>query len=70
MYICVSNTSNRTEIEIGKTYETFQHEHPKCIWVKIKDETTSVGYRTIQCYLADFKSKVDWRNELIDKILS
>lgn len=72
MWICVSNTSNRKEIEIGKTYEIFKHEHPKTVWVKIPCpiEESSVGYKTIQCYLADFKRRDDWRNDQIDKILS
>ena len=72
MWICVSNTSNRKEIEIGKTYEIFKHEHPKTVWVKIPCslEESSVGYITIQCYLADFKRRDDWRNDQIDKILS
>ncbi len=70
MWICISNTSNRKEIEIGKTYEIFKHEHPKTVWVKIPDSSNSVGYKTIQCYLADFKNQSDWRNDQIDKILS
>lgn len=72
MWLCVSNTSNRKEIEIGKTYEIFKHEHPKIVWVKIPVPTSesSVGYITIQCYLADFKKRDDWRNDQIDKILS
>ena len=69
MWICVSNTSNRTELEIGKTYEIFKHEHPKTVWVKIPDESNTVGYRTIQCYLQDFRDKGSWRNLQIDKIL-
>ena len=69
MYICISNTSNRIEIEIGKTYDIFEHQHPKCVWVKIPDESNTVGYRTIQCYLADFQNKGQWRNDQIDKIL-
>ena len=69
MYICVSNTSNRIEIEIGKTYDIFEHQHPKCVWVKIPDESNTVGYRTIQCYLQDFRDKGSWRNLQIDKIL-
>ena len=69
MYICVSNTSNRIEIEIGKTYEIFEHEHPKCVWVKITDKTTSVGYKTIQAYLSDFKSVSEVRDEKLDDIL-
>ena len=69
MYICVSNTSNRIEIEIGKTYDIFEHEHPKCVWVKIPDSSNKVGYRTIQCYLQDFRDKGSWRNLQIDKIL-
>ena len=69
-HICVSNTSDRKELEVGKTYELFKHEnHPKIVWVKIPDDSNSVGYRTIQCYLSDFKSKVEWRNSLIDEIL-
>lgn len=69
MWVCISNTSKRNELEIGKTYEIFKHEHPKTVWVKIPDKNNSVGYITIQCYLADFKSKGQWRNDLIDKIL-
>ena len=69
MYICVSNTSNRIEIEIGKTYEIFKHEHPKCVWVKIPDTTTSVGYRTIQAYLTDFESISTLRDEKLNDIL-
>ncbi len=69
MYICVGNTSNRSEIEIGKTYEIFEHEHPKCVWVKIPDKTTSVGYKTIQAYLSDFKSVSKVRDEKLDDIL-
>ena len=71
MYICISNTSKRKELVIGNSYELFKHEnHPKIVWVKIPDESNSVGYRTIQCYLADFKNKGQWRNDQIDKILS
>lgn len=70
MWICISNTSERKELEIGKTYEIFKHEHPKTVWVKIPDKTNSVGYRTIQCYLADFRNQSHWRNQQIDKILS
>ena len=73
MYVCVSNTSNRTELEIGKTYELFKHEnHPKIVWVKIPCSVneSSVGYKTIQCYLEDFQNKGKLRNDLIDKILS
>lgn len=70
MYICISNTSKRKELVIGNSYELFKHEnHPKIVWVKIPDESNSVGYRTIQCYLADFKNKGQWRNDQIDKIL-
>ena len=69
MYICVSNTSNRIEIEIGKTYDIFEHQHPKCVWVKIPDTTTSTGYKTIQAYLIDFRSISKSRDEKIDDIL-
>ncbi len=70
MFICVSNTSNRSELEIGKYYDLFKHEqHPKVVWVKIPDSSNTVGYRTIQCYLADFQNKGQWRNDQIDKIL-
>ena len=69
MYICISNTSNRIEIEIGKTYEIFEHEHPKCVWVKIPDITNKFGYKTIQAYLVDFKSISNLRDEKIDDIL-
>ena len=72
MYICVNNTSNRKEIEVGNTYELFEHEHPKCVWVKIPVPVTesSVGYITIQCYSIDFKSRDEWRNSQIDRVLS
>ena len=43
------------EIEIGKFYELIKHQHPKCTWVKIP-QSDSVGYKTIQCYLSDFKN--------------
>lgn len=66
MYICISNTSNRSEIEVGKTYELFEHEHPKCVWVKINEGQT---FYTIQAYLADFKSLSKQRDEKIDDIL-
>jgi hypothetical protein len=70
MFICISNTSNREELEIGKYYEVFSHESgPKFAWVKIIDTLNSVGYRTIQCYSADFSSKSNWRDKQIDKIL-
>ena len=68
MYICISNTSNRSEIEIGNTYEIFEHENPKCVWVKIPN-TNTIGYGTIQCYLADFKSLSEIREEKINNIL-
>jgi hypothetical protein len=68
MYICISNTSNRSEIEIGKTYEIFEHEHPKCVWVKIPN-TNSIGYGTIQCYLEDFKSISNFRDEKLNDLL-
>lgn len=72
MFICASNTSGRNELEIGKTYEIFKHEHPKTVWVKIpcSVKESYPGYKTIQCYLADFKKIDDLRNDLIDKILS
>ena len=69
MWVCISNTSNRKELVVGKYYDIFKHEHPKCVWVKIPDESNTVGYRTIQCYLADFQNKGQWRNDQIDKIL-
>ena len=69
MYICISNTSNRVEIEIGKTYEIFEHQHPKCVWVKIPDTNTSTGYKTIQAYLTDFKSISNIRDGKLNKIL-
>ena len=69
MWICINNTSNRSEIEIGKTYEIFEHEHPKCDWVKIPDITNKFGYKTIQAYLVDFKSISNLRDEKIDDIL-
>lgn len=71
MWVCVSNTSSRKELEIGKTYEIFKHENPKVAWVKIpcSVEESSVGYKTIQCYLEDFRKREDWRNEQIDSIL-
>lgn len=72
MFICISNTSKRSELTVGQSYELFKHEqHPKIVWVKIPCSTneSSVGYKTIQCYLADFKRKEDWRDEQIDKIL-
>jgi hypothetical protein len=69
MYICISNTSNRIEIEIGKTYEIFEHEHPKCVWVRIPCTITSLGYKTIQAYLADFKSISNIRDEKLNDIL-
>ena len=69
MWVCISNTSNRKELVVGKYYDIFKHEHPKCVWVKIPDSSNKVGYRTIQCYLADFQNKGQWRNDQIDKIL-
>jgi hypothetical protein len=70
MYICISNTSKRKELVIGKYYEVFKHESgPKFAWVKIIDESNAVGWRTIQCYSADFSNKSDWRDKQIDKIL-
>lgn len=72
MFICISNTSQRKELEVGKSYELFKHEqHPKIVWVKIPCSVneSSVGYKTIQCYLSDFKSKDNWRNDQIDRIL-
>jgi len=65
-FICVSNKSKRDELIIGKTYDIFEHEHPKCVWVKIPNNNT---YKTIQAYSEDFKSVSDWRNERIDSIL-
>lgn len=71
MFICISNTSKRSELTVGQSYELFKHEqHPKIVWVKIPCSASSVGYKTIQCYLADFQSVGDWRNNQIDKILS
>jgi hypothetical protein len=69
--ICVSNISNRKEIEVGKTYEVFNHENgPKFAWVKIIDKSNSIGWRTIQCYSSDFKSISEFRNDKINDILS
>jgi len=71
MYICVSNESNRQELEIGKSFELFSHESgPKFAWVKIIDESNSVGWRTIQCYSSDFKTIEDFRDDKIGDILS
>jgi len=70
MSICVSNTSQNDELEIGKTYEIFRHESgPKFVWVKIIDPSNSVGWRTIQCYRSDFMSVSQIRNDKIDKLL-
>jgi len=70
MSICVSNTSQKDELEIGKTYELFRHESgPKFVWVKIIDSSNSVGWRTIQCYRSDFMSVSQIRNDKIDKLL-
>ena len=70
MYICISNTSSRKELEIGKTYELFKHESgTKFAWVKILDSTNSVGWKTIQCYRSDFRSVSEMRNDKIDKLL-
>lgn len=69
MYICINNTSESNEIEIGKFYELIRHQHPKCTWVKIP-QSDSVGYKTIQCYLSDFKNLEQWRDQKIDQILS
>lgn len=71
MYICVSNESNRKELEINKSFELLSHESgPKFAWVKIIDESNLVGYRTIQCYSFDFKTIEDFRNDKINDILS
>jgi hypothetical protein len=71
MFICVSNTTERKELEIGKAYELINHESgPKFVWVKIIDTSNTIGWRTIQCYASDFKSKREWRDNLIDKLLS
>lgn len=70
MFVCISNTSGSKDLIIGENYQLFKHEnHPKVVWVKIPDSSNSVGYRTTQCYLSDFISKSDWRNDIIDKIL-
>lgn len=70
MYICISNESNRQELEIGKSFELFSHESgPKFAWVKIIDESSSVGWRTIQCYFSDFKSVSDIRDSKLDQLL-
>jgi hypothetical protein len=70
MYICVSNTSQRDELEIGKLYEVFSHESgPKFAWIKIIDDSNAVGWRTIQCYRSDFMSVSQIRNDKIDKLL-
>jgi hypothetical protein len=70
MWSCVSNTSQKDELEIGKTYELFRHESgPKFVWVKIIDPSNSVGWRTIQCYRSDFMSVSQIRNDKIDKLL-
>ncbi len=71
MYVCVSNESKRDELEYGKSYELITHESgPKFTWVKIIDESNSVGWRTIQCYSSDFKSISEFRNDKISDILS
>ncbi len=70
MFVCISNTSERKELEIGKTYEVFKHESgPKFVWVKIIDNYNAVGWRTIQCYRSDFMSISEMRNDKIDKLL-
>ncbi len=70
MFVCISNTSERKELEIGKTYEVFKHESgPKFVWVKIIDNYNTVGWRTIQCYRSDFMSISEMRNDKIDKLL-
>jgi hypothetical protein len=70
MFICVDNKSERNELEIGKSYEVFKHESgPKFVWVKIIDNSNTVGWRTIQCYRSDFRSITEMRNDKIDKLL-
>jgi hypothetical protein len=70
MFICIDNKSGRKELEIGKAYDIFRHESgDKFAWVKIKNNSNSVGWITIQCYRSDFKSVSEMRNEKIDKLL-
>jgi hypothetical protein len=71
MFICIDNKSARTELEIGKTYQLFKHEtdHPRTVWVEIPDSTSTIGYKTIQCYRSDFRSVSEIRNDKIDKLL-
>jgi hypothetical protein len=69
-FICTDNLSKREELIIGNTYELFKHESgPKFAWVKIIDESSSVGWRTIQCYVSDFKSVSDIRDSKLDQLL-
>ena len=35
----------------------------------IPDSSNSIGYRTIQCYLADFQEMGEWRDNKINEIL-
>ena len=70
MYLCIENKSQRTELEIGKTYEIYYHESgPKFVWVKILDSNNSVGYRTIQCYRSDFSNVSLIRDKKLDQLL-
>lgn len=66
---CISNKTNHPRIVVGQNYELFEHEDKGWVWVKVLDESNSVGYITIQAPISDFKSIQSWRNHVIDKLI-
>jgi len=66
---CISNKTNDPRIKVGETYELFEHETPKWVWVKIPDSSNSIGYITVQAPVSDFQSIQSWRKNQIDKLI-
>lgn len=69
MNVCVSNKSGHKDIKIGDKYELLEHINQELVWVKIPDMSNSVGFRTVQSYISDFKSIEKIRDEKINQLL-
>jgi len=66
---CISNKTVSPVLKIGESYQLFEHEDPKLVWVKILDKDNN-EWRTIQAYGSDFQSIESWRENRINNLFN
>jgi len=67
---CISNKTGNPVLKIGKSYQLFEHEDSKLVWVKILDKSNVTVWRTIQAYGSDFQSIESWRENRINNLFN